>query len=105
MCYLLSALLLAPSTATSSSSSITGERVEALEGSLLNMFGLKRRPRPQRGNIVIPQFLVELYRHQNGVDVDTTNLDLKGKLTQTANTVRTFTHQEWKGAPKAEKVR
>lgn len=73
-----------------------GERAEALEGSLLNMFGLKRRPRPgpeKRQRIVIPEFLAELYRQQSGLEVDTTNLNLAGKLTQTANTVRTFAHQ------------
>jgi bone morphogenetic protein 2/4 len=73
-----------------------GERAEALEGSLLNMFGLKRRPRPgveTRQRIVVPEFLAELYRQQTGLEVDTTNLNLAGKLTQTANTVRTFSHQ------------
>ncbi len=60
------------------------------------MFGLKRRPRPgaeKRQKIVVPDFLVELYRQQTGLEVDTTNLNLAGKLTQTANTVRTFAHQ------------
>lgn len=73
-----------------------GERAEALEGSLLNMFGLKRRPRPgveTRQRIVVPEYLAELYRQQTGLEVDTTNLNLAGKLTQTANTVRTFSHQ------------
>nr|CAG4644852.1 EOG090X07KO [Leptodora kindtii] len=73
---------------------LTGEGAEKLEGSLLNMFGLKHRPRPRRENIVIPDFLVELYRHQTGLDVDTTNLNLRGKMTHTANTVRTFANQE-----------
>ena len=72
---------------------VTGEGAEKLEGSLLNMFGLKHRPRPRRENIVIPDFLVELYRHQTGLDVDTTNLNLRGKMTHTANTVRTFANQ------------
>ena len=70
-----------------------GERAEALEGSLLNMFGLKKRPRPQRQDIVVPEFLVELYQQQTGLHIDTTNLNTRGKLTQTANTVRTFANQ------------
>lgn len=57
------------------------------------MFGMKRRPRPGAGKIVVPEFLIELYRQQTGLEVDTTNLNLAGKLTQTANTVRTFPHQ------------
>jgi hypothetical protein len=60
------------------------------------MFGLKRRPRPgaeTRQKIVVPEFLAELYRQQTGLEVDTTNLNLAGKLTQTANTVRTYSHQ------------
>ncbi|XP_045031009.1 bone morphogenetic protein 2-like [Daphnia magna] len=76
-----------------------GERAEALEGSLLNMFGLKRRPRPgveTRQRIVVPEFLAELYRQQTGLEVDTTNLNLAGKLTQTANTVRTFPIKEFR---------
>nr|CAG4647115.1 EOG090X07KO [Megafenestra aurita] len=116
MCYFLSAALCSSSTSSSSSSSTStststessrrqqsmtgdiGERAEALEGSLLNMFGLKRRPRPsadKRQRIVVPDFLVELYRQQSGLEVDTTNFNLAGKLTQTANTVRTFAHQEF----------
>ncbi|XP_046645070.1 bone morphogenetic protein 2-like [Daphnia pulicaria] len=112
MCYFLSAALCSSSSTTTStttstkstkrpaSSSMTGdigERAEALEGSLLNMFGLKRRPRPgveTRQRIVVPEFLAELYRQQTGLEVDTTNLNLAGKLTQTANTVRTFSHQD-----------
>nr|CAG4643262.1 EOG090X07KO [Ilyocryptus agilis] len=107
--YLLSAALCSPSSTPSSSTRSTssrrhhsmtgdiGERAEALEGSLLNMFGLKRRPRPgaeKRKQIVVPDFLLELYRQQTGLEVDTTNLNLAGKLTQTANTVRTFAHHE-----------
>lgn len=70
-----------------------GERAKELEGSLLHMFGLKRRPRPGQQPVVVPEFLVELYRQQTGLEVDTTNLNLAGKHTQTANTVRTFTHK------------
>lgn len=70
-----------------------GERAKELEGSLLNVFGLKRRPRPGQQAIVVPEFLVELYRQQTGLEVDTTNLNLAGKHTQSANTVRTFTHK------------
>jgi len=71
----------------------------ALEGSLLHMFGLQRRPHPQRSSIVIPEFLLELYRQQSAASASasglghTTNLNLQGKHTQTANTVRTFTHR------------
>ncbi|KAI9557115.1 putative TGF-beta ligand Decapentaplegic protein [Daphnia sinensis] len=116
MFYSLSAVLCSSSTTSSTTTSSShrhskttsnrpatsmtgdlGERAEALEGSLLNMFGLKRRPRPgaeARQRIVVPEFLAELYRQQTGLEVDTTNLNLAGKLTQTANTVRTFAHQD-----------
>jgi hypothetical protein len=80
---------------------LTGEGAERLEASLLNMFGLKKRPRPRREAINVPEFLIELYRHQTGLEVDTTNFDLRGKLTQTANTVRTFAHEEDEGNPLA----
>nr|CAG4642569.1 EOG090X07KO [Evadne anonyx] len=117
MCYLLSTLLVSPvyptssaaTSATSSARTMTGEgAAAALEGSLLNMFGLQRRPHPQRSKIVIPEFLMELYRQQSttsGSASDlgyTTNLNLQGKHTQTANTVRTFTHREWKAEENTE---
>lgn len=77
--------------------SSTGEGAERLEGKLLNMFGLQRRPRPKRDTIAVPEFLLDLYRRQTGLDVDTTNLNLQGKLTQTANTVRTFVQDAQEG--------
>ncbi|KAK2705956.1 hypothetical protein QYM36_016093 [Artemia franciscana] len=54
------------------------------------MLGMKKRPRPKRENVVIPDFLLELYKIQTGMDVDTTSINLSGKHTQDANTVRTF---------------
>nr|CAG4650213.1 EOG090X07KO [Sida crystallina] len=82
-----------PQPSLQHSKKLTGEGAEQLEGSLLNMFGLKRRPRPKRQDIRIPEFLVEMYRQQSGQELDTTDLNLSGKMTQTANTVRTFAQE------------
>nr|CAG4645580.1 EOG090X07KO [Lynceus sp. MCZ IZ 141354] len=38
--------------------------------------------------------MLELYRQQTGLEVSTTDLQLRGKHTRSANTVRTFPHQE-----------
>lgn len=59
------------STDHSSTKSIKGkaEMIKVLESRLLSIFGLKKRPRPS-GNARIPEFMVELYRTQNLVQLD-----------------------------------
>ncbi|CAH1791169.1 unnamed protein product [Owenia fusiformis] len=70
------------------------EAVKAFEKSLMTMFGLNSRPRPST-EIHIPQYMLDLYRQhtKEGEDIDI-NFNLKGKLTSTANTARSFQHQD-----------
>lgn len=71
---------------------ITDEKVlRSLEKNLMSLFGFSKRPRPKK-DIVIPSAMLQLYKEQTGFDVDTTNFNLPGKLTLSANTVRSFTH-------------
>ena len=73
---------------------IKDEKVlESIEKNLLNLFGFSKRPGPNRKDIVIPQAIIELYKQQTGMDVDTTNFMAPGRHTASANTVRSFTHQ------------
>lgn len=66
--------------------------LKAVESNFLSLFGMKRRPRSNR-NVVIPDAMKELYRRQTGMEVETTNFALPGRLTGSANTVRSFIHQ------------
>nr|CAG4640924.1 EOG090X07KO [Eulimnadia texana] len=84
----------APGHSPAKANTLSNEKTAQLEGSLLSMFGLRSRPRPRRQDIVIPDFLVEQYEQQTGLEVDTTSFYTRGKFTQTANTIRTFTHRE-----------
>ncbi|KAF4520596.1 hypothetical protein B566_EDAN006007 [Ephemera danica] len=65
-----------------------------LEKGLLSALNLSRRPRPPGAGIVVPPILLDMYRRQTGLEVDTTALDTPGRHTRSANTVRTFTHRE-----------
>lgn len=67
--------------------------VDALESSLLRMFGFSKRPRPSR-NVVIPQYMIDLYRQQTGdLDTDIPSVFVRRQGTQQANTVRSFFHE------------
>ncbi|KAL0267428.1 UNVERIFIED_CONTAM: hypothetical protein PYX00_009704 [Menopon gallinae] len=68
--------------------------LKTIETSLMTLFGFSRRPRPNKKDIVIPKAMLELYEQQTGMEVDTTNFMLPGRLTSSANTVRSFTHEE-----------
>ncbi len=59
-----------------------------LEQALLKNLGLRARPRPAKRDI--PEFLIKLYEAQSGLEFDTVNFPLAGKLTDSANTLRTF---------------
>lgn len=67
--------------------------VEALESSLLALFGLSRRPRPSK-DVVIPQYMIDLYRIQSG-DTDThiPNVFTRSQAAKPANTIRSFFHE------------
>lgn len=67
--------------------------LDLIEKNLMSLFGFTKIPRPKRKDIVIPQELLELYKKQTGMDVETTNFMLPGRLTSSANTVRSFTHK------------
>ena len=71
------------------------EVLQSVEKNLLSLFGFRKRPRP-RGKVVIPDAMVQLYKQQTGMDLDTSALPLPGRLTRSANTVRSFPHKESK---------
>lgn len=68
------------------------EVLQSVEKNLLSLFGFRKRPRP-RGKVVIPEAMVQLYKQQTGMDLDTSALPLPGRLTRSANTVRSFPHK------------
>lgn len=70
--------------------------LQRLESQFLKLFGMKQRPAKKK-RIKIPKYLVQLYKRQTGNDLPTSNLNLPGRHTRTANTVRTFYHQQQKG--------
>jgi len=90
---LLVVTIILPSCATAAAADDTARLVKGVEESLLKMFSLSKRPRPDRSKVVIPEALIELYRQQTGLEVDTTALNAPGKRTGSANTVRSFTHK------------
>jgi TGF-beta propeptide len=90
---LLVVTMILPSCCTAAADDDTARLVKGVEESLLKMFSLSKRPRPDRSKVVIPDALIQLYRQQTGLDVDTTSLNAPGKSTGSANTVRSFTHK------------
>ena len=66
------------------------EDLQHLESSLLNMFGLSKRPRPN-GPIRVPQHMIELYKIQAGItgdlDIETNRRTVKR---HPGNTIRSF---------------
>ncbi|CAL8109742.1 unnamed protein product [Orchesella dallaii] len=107
------------------SRTVEPQMLKRLESQFLKLFGMAKRPqRAQKKQIKIPKYLLDLYQKQTGNDLPTSNLNLPGRHTRTANTVRTFYHQPgnpkepsypWKGRenhvkfnmnsiPEAEKV-
>lgn len=80
-------------TSAEDSVQLDKKALQQVESNLLSLFGLNRRPRPNRKNVRIPKAMLDLYKLQTGQDVDTSMLPLPGRHTRSANTVRTFTHQ------------
>jgi hypothetical protein len=62
------------------------------ENKLLKLLGMSRRPSPMRDKVKIPSYFMELYNNQVKADLPTPNLNLPGKLTRSANTIRSFYH-------------
>jgi hypothetical protein len=65
---------------------------QAVEAGLLEMLGMPRRPRPIHGRPLIPPAMLQLYKRQTGLDIDTVALPLPGSLARNANTARSFLH-------------
>ena len=73
---------------------ISPEQLQEIEAGLLKMFGLSSRPRPPKGKVHIPPYLLELYNnhvsnpHRTSLNFKVSNLD-----TLSANTIRSFFHK------------
>ncbi|ODM89715.1 Bone morphogenetic protein 2-A [Orchesella cincta] len=81
------------------SRTVEPQMLKRLESQFLKLFGMAKRPqRAQKKQIKIPKYLLDLYQKQTGNELPTSNLNLPGRHTRTANTVRTFYHQP--GNPK-----
>ncbi|XP_037957400.1 protein decapentaplegic-like [Teleopsis dalmanni] len=88
---------------TYSNRKVLGEKIKPdlkilveIESSLLSLFNMKRPPTIDRSKIVIPDAMKELYEQIMGQEINSINIPKRGLLTQSANTVRSFTHQESK---------
>nr|BAD16731.1 bone morphogenetic protein-2 [Pinctada fucata] len=68
--------------------------IKAFEASLLGVFGLKERPKPNK-DLKIPQYLLDLYKkHSDDPDSLSESLSVKRRGVGSANTVRSFFHKE-----------
>ena len=67
--------------------------IKAFESSLLNLFGLRERPKPNR-DLKIPQYVLDLYnKHSDDPDSLSDSLTVKRRGVGSANTVRSFFHK------------
>lgn len=70
------------------------ENLVEVQNTLLQLIGLKRRPRNlDRSKIIIPEAMKKLYAEIMGQELDSINIPKPGLHTKTANTVRSFSHQ------------
>uniref|UniRef100_A0A8D0GLL8 Bone morphogenetic protein 4 n=1 Tax=Sphenodon punctatus TaxID=8508 RepID=A0A8D0GLL8_SPHPU len=71
------------------------ELLRGFEATLLQMFGLRRRPQPSK-SAVIPAYMLDLYRLQSGEEgtLQDVSLQYPERPTSRANTVRSFHHEE-----------
>jgi hypothetical protein len=69
-------------------------RILRFEQILLKLLGMKKRPvrDKDKGELYIPKYLNQLYNNQLERDVPTSNLNLAGRFTKSANTIRSFYH-------------
>lgn len=67
--------------------------IAAVESSLLKLLGLSRRPRPTK-DIVIPQYMIDIYRSQTGDQGEVPEIFTRGRGINPSNTVRSFYHQD-----------
>lgn len=71
------------------------ELLRGFETTLLQMFGLRRRPQPSK-SAVIPGYMLDLYRLQSGEEEESLqeiSLQYPERSTSRANTVRSFHHE------------
>jgi len=61
---------------------------QEVETQLLTALGMRRRPK--NSNLVIPDYMVRMYEAQSGLQFETTNFASQGKLTGSANTLRSL---------------
>ena len=61
---------------------------QEVEQQLLTALGMRRRPKSS--NLVIPEYMVRMYEAQSGLQFETTNFASSGKLTGSANTLRSL---------------
>ena len=84
-------LLLSAALLVTGSSSGSSKLTRQQEENFLRAFELNRIPRrPDRKRVEIPEFLIEQYKEQTGMDVDTTNFRKPGALTGFANTLTSY---------------
>lgn len=69
------------------------ETLVQIEKNLLSLFGFNKRPKVDRSKVVIPEAMKQLYAEIMGHELESVNLPKPGLLTQSANTVRSFTHE------------
>ncbi|XP_061468514.1 bone morphogenetic protein 4 [Rhineura floridana] len=72
------------------------ELLRGFEATLLQMFGLRRRPQPSQA-VLVPSYMLDLYRLQSGEGEEKLHdlsLQYPEKSTSRANTVRSFHHEE-----------
>ncbi|XP_004584889.3 LOW QUALITY PROTEIN: bone morphogenetic protein 4 [Ochotona princeps] len=74
------------------------ELLRDFEATLLQMFGLRRRPQPSK-SAVIPDYMRDLYRLQSGEEEEeeqlhSSDLEYPERPASRANTVRSFHHEE-----------
>lgn len=67
-----------------------------IEKSLLSILGLRKPPKIDRTKVVIPEHMKELYTQIMGHELDSVNIPKPGLYTQSANTVRSFAHEDSK---------
>lgn len=73
------------------------ELLRDFEATLLQMFGLRRRPQPSK-NAVVPDYMRDLYRLQSGEEeeeeqIHSVGLEYPERPASRANTVRSFHHE------------
>lgn len=77
---------------STSSSQVPKEVIVEVENNLLSLFGFRRRPKIDKTKIEIPEAMLRLYEQQIGQPYDTVAIPRPGLHTNSANTVRSFSH-------------